>query len=158
MFSPNEIVHYVGPTYLELLGRDLEVVESGPEYTLILAPHLNGTRYDLLNSDLYLSKGTQGLKHDSGKPQLSLVSRELKEAVARVREFGAKKYSRNNWQKGFKVTRSLDAAYRHIDSFNSGETNDPESGLCHLWHAVCSLEHAIFDMIHHPENDDRKSE
>lgn len=94
-------------------------------------------------------------KHDLGKSDFSQVSLELMEAVSRVRMFGEKKYSRGNWKLGFKVTRSLSASLRHIFQFLSGETNDPESGLCHLWHAACSLEHAIFDMKNHPENDDR---
>lgn len=96
-----------------------------------------------------------GIKHDSDKPDLSMVSLELVEAVARVRMFGAKKYSRDNWKKGFKVTRSLAASLRHIFAFLSGQTNDPESGESHLAHAVCCLEHAIYDMKHHPANDDR---
>ena len=98
---------------------------------------------------------TGGVKHDQGKPDFSMVSYELMEHVSRVREFGAKKYSRNNWKKGFAVTRSCAAALRHIFLFLSGETNDSESGLLHLAHAVCCLEHAIYDMVHHPENDDR---
>ena len=97
-------------------------------------------------------------KLDEGKPDISMVSRELVEGLAYVRMFGAKKYTRNGWKKGFKVSRSLAAALRHIFAFLSGETNDPESGLCHLFHAVASLEHAIYDMKHHPENDDRKVE
>lgn len=96
-----------------------------------------------------------GIKHDSGKAPLSMVSLELLEEIAYVREFGAKKYSRDNWKKGFKVTRSCDAALRHIFQFLSGETYDKESGRLHLAHAVCSLEHAIYDMKHRPENDDR---
>ncbi len=96
-----------------------------------------------------------GIKHDGGKPDLSLISYELVEEVGYVRMFGAKKYSRNNWKKGFKVTRSCAAALRHIFLFLSGETNDSESGRSHLAHAVCALEHAIYDMKHHPENDDR---
>lgn len=99
-----------------------------------------------------------GQKNDQGKPDLSLISLELVEAVARVREFGAKKYSRNNWKNGFKITRSCAAALRHIFSFLNGETLDPESGLSHLAHAICSLEHAIYDMQHHPDNDDRAEE
>jgi hypothetical protein len=95
-------------------------------------------------------------KNDQGKPDLSFISYELVESVARVREFGAQKYSRNNWKKGFAVTRSCAAALRHIFLFLSGETLDSESGLCHLGHAVCCLEHAIYDMKHHPENDDRE--
>jgi len=96
-----------------------------------------------------------GVKADQGKPDLSMVSWELMELLARVREFGSKKYSRSNWKKGFKVTRSCAAALRHIFQFLAGETLDPESGLLHLGHAVASLEHAIYDMTNHPENDDR---
>ena len=97
-----------------------------------------------------------GLKHDGDKPDLSLISRELMEEVAKVRMFGVKKYGRDNWKLGFKVTRSCAAALRHIFAFLSGETNDSESGLSHLAHAVCCLEHAIYDMKHRrADNDDR---
>lgn len=96
-----------------------------------------------------------GTKHDQGKPDYTYISVELLDTMAAVRAFGAKKYSRSNWKRGFKVTRSLAAALRHIFAFLSGQTNDPESGLPHLGHAMCCLEHAIYDMIHHPHNDDR---
>lgn len=95
------------------------------------------------------------LKYDSDKPDLSLVSRELMEQLARVREFGAKKYSRNNWKKGFKYNRSIAAALRHIMAFNSGENLDSESGLSHVAHAIACLEHLLNDIANHPENDDR---
>ena len=97
-----------------------------------------------------------GIKHDSGKPDLSYISYELLEEVAYVREFGARKYARDNWKKGFKVTRSCAAALRHIFQFLAGQTLDPESGRSHLAHAVCALEHAIYDMKHRPANDDRE--
>lgn len=98
---------------------------------------------------------SEGIKHDQGKPDLSMISYDLVEEVGYVRMFGAVKYSRDNWKKGFKVTRSCAAALRHIFLFLSGQTLDPESGRPHLAHAVCCLEHAIYDMRHHPENDDR---
>ncbi len=101
-------------------------------------------------------KAQGGTKHDNGKPDFTFVSYELMEALARVREFGARKYSRNNWKKGFKINRSGAAALRHIMAFLSGQDNDEESGLSHLSHAVACLEHAIYDMKHHPENDDRQ--
>lgn len=97
----------------------------------------------------------QGQKKDKGKPDISMVSWELVELVSYVRMFGAKKYSRGQWKKGFAVTRSCAAALRHIFLFLRGETFDKESKLSHLGHAVCALEHAIYDMKHHPLNDDR---
>lgn len=98
---------------------------------------------------------SEGQKFDQDKPDLSMISYELMSELAYVRMFGAKKYSRDQWKKGFKVTRSCAAALRHIFQFLSGETYDPESGRSHLGHAMASLEHALYDMKHHPENDDR---
>jgi len=98
---------------------------------------------------------TEGQKFDHGKPDLSHISQILMEEVARVREFGAKKYARNNWRIGFKFTRSIAAALRHIHAFNEGEDLDPESGRSHIAHAVCCLEHLLNDIKNHPENDDR---
>jgi hypothetical protein len=95
------------------------------------------------------------LKYDAGKPDLSQVTLELVEGLARVRMFGEQKYARDNWKMGFKVTRSLSAALRHIFKFLAGQTVDEESGLSHLFHAVACLEHAIYDMKHNPSNDDR---
>lgn len=96
-----------------------------------------------------------GIKHDQGKPDFTYLSWEMLEEVAKVRAFGARKYSPHGWKDGFKVTRSCAAALRHIFQFLNGESVDAESGLSHLAHAICSLEHAIYDMKHRPENDDR---
>jgi hypothetical protein len=96
-----------------------------------------------------------GLKHDSDKPDLSLVSHELMVSLARVREFGSKKYERDNWRKGFKYNRSIAAALRHIFAFKDGEDYDKESGVTHIAHAIACLEHLLFDFLYHPANDDR---
>lgn len=86
----------------------------------------------------------EAVKFDTGKPPITMVSREVIEGMARVRAFGAKKYSRDNWKNGFTYTRSLDAAFRHLLAFNDGEDLDPESGESHLYHAMCSIEHVAF--------------
>lgn len=98
----------------------------------------------------------KAIKHDDGKPDMTMLSTEMLELVSRVRMFGAKKYARNQWKKGFKTTRSLAAALRHIFAYLGGEDNDPESGLSHLGHAICSLEHEVYRSKHHPTMDDRK--
>jgi hypothetical protein len=97
----------------------------------------------------------EGTKHDQGKPPMSLISTELMTALAQVRAFGAIKYAPHNWRKGFKYSRSIDAAMRHIVAFNGGEDLDPESGLSHVIHAIACLEHLLNDTIHHQGNDDR---
>lgn len=96
-----------------------------------------------------------GIKHDQDKPDLSLISKDLMEQMAKVRMFGIKKYSRDNWRLGFSYNRSIAAALRHIMAFKEGENLDPESGLTHISHALCCLEHLLNDYLHHPELDDR---
>lgn len=109
----------------------------------------------IIRGDIGIPIRLEGIKHDTGKPDLSHISLELAEVVARVREFGAKKYARNNWRIGFKYTRSVAAALRHVMAFNEGQDLDPESGLSHIGHAICCLEHLLNDIKNHPENDDR---
>lgn len=86
-----------------------------------------------------------GTKHDNGKPRMSLIPHDAMVAVAEVLTFGAKKYDSWNWAKGFKYSRLLDAAYRHLGAWKEGETKDPESGLSHLAHAACCI---VFLIVH----------
>lgn len=80
-----------------------------------------------------------GTKNDSGKAPITLISRTAIELEAQVMAFGARKYARHNYKKGFDYSRLLDAAIRHILAFSDGEDLDQESGLPHLAHARCCL-------------------
>lgn len=82
---------------------------------------------------------SSGVKHDSDKPDMSLLSPFALEEIAKVMTFGAKKYSANNWRQGFKYTRILAAVLRHLMAYQRGEAKDPETGLSHLAHASCGL-------------------
>src|SRR5258707_878418 len=80
-------------------------------------------------------------KKNAGKVQLSLISRAALEELAKVLEFGAKKYSRHGWREvadKAKWSELVDAALRHLLAFNEGETLDSESGLLHVAHAMCN--------------------
>ncbi|KQW00062.1 hypothetical protein ASC87_19945 [Rhizobacter sp. Root1221] len=59
--------------------------------------------------------------------------------IAKAFTFGAKKYSANNWRKGFKWMRVTGALLRHVYAWMRGEKADPESGLSHLAHAGACL-------------------
>ena len=80
-----------------------------------------------------------GTKHDSGKPDLSLVPRVALEEIAKALMHGEKKYGRYNYLKGFDSNRLIAATLRHVYAWNSGEDNDPESGLSHVAHALAGL-------------------
>ncbi len=97
----------------------------------------------------------EGVKHDEGKVDYSLLPIEATEAMLRVLEFGAKKYARFNFRKGFKQSRLLAAAFRHITSHMRGEDYDPESGLRHLAHAISCLMMLLTNIIDEKDEDDR---
>lgn len=97
--------------------------------------------------DEIICNPNNAVKHDQGKVDLTYVSYELMYAVARVREFGAKKYSRDNYKSGVGkewVARNFAAVLRHIFARLRGEILDPESKLPHTWHALCGLEHIVY--------------
>ena len=83
----------------------------------------------------------QTAKADAGKPKLSLVPTGIIYAIARVREYGNRKYgSSDNW-KQVEAQRYVDAAYRHLlQVVKYGlDSVDEESGLNHLDHCATNL-------------------
>ena len=81
-----------------------------------------------------------GQKFDGNKPRFSLIPNGVLTPVVNVLEFGAKKYSENNWRFVPNArTRYFDAAHRHLDAWWNGQVNDPETNEPHLAHAICCL-------------------
>lgn len=76
------------------------------------------------------------VKHDGGKTPWSMLPWGPMTSVVAVMAYGAKKYTRDNWQRG-SVNRYVDAAFRHLIAYSEGKKTDPESGLPHLAHLVC---------------------
>jgi dATP/dGTP diphosphohydrolase len=56
--------------------------------------------------------------------------------VSAVAGFGAEKYERYNFLRGYPWSWSFDALQRHLLAFWAGEDLDPESGQPHLAHAA----------------------
>lgn len=96
-----------------------------------------------------------GLKFDAGKPGLELLPFESLVEIAKVLDFGAKKYAAHNWRKGMGWGRLIGALLRHTFAFARGENNDPETGLSHLAHAGCCLLFLLSYVITGGGNDDR---
>lgn len=94
-------------------------------------------------------------RYNAGKPPLSMVESSLIEEVAKVLDFGSRKYSRNNWRKGLKFNSVIDSILRHLLAFKDGQDLDPESGLSHLGHIGCNLQFLIYYMKNNKDMDDR---
>jgi hypothetical protein len=97
-------------------------------------------------------------RYNGGKVQWSLIDFDSIESLVRVLEFGADKYSRDNWKKGQSVLSLCDCLLRHIIKFKQqaqGEYKDAESGLSHLGHVMCNAMFIEYVLKNHPELDDR---
>lgn len=79
------------------------------------------------------------IKHDQGKPRMSLVPQRSLVEVAKVMTFGADKYGDYNCLGGLRYTRLADAAQRHLNAWLCREDYDRESGVNHLAHAAANL-------------------
>jgi len=89
----------------------------------------------------------KGLKHDSTKPDYSLLDYTFIEDLIRVLTHGATIYGRNNWQNFTPedIPRFASAIMRHTAAILKGEHTDPDS---HLLHAVHIAAEAMFIHYH----------
>lgn len=92
-------------------------------------------RYEPLDSDL-----SQTAKADAGRPRLTLVPRAIIWAIARIREYGNRKYKDPDSWKQVEPEWYRDAAYRHFLAYlDDPHGVDEDSGLPHLWHLACNI-------------------
>jgi hypothetical protein len=101
--------------------------------------HIN--YYEPSTNDKVLTSVLQslGVKNDEGKLPYNLIPPELLSSVAKVLDFGAKKYAPRNWEKGMDWGRVFSAAQRHLWAWQNKEKADPETGFSHLEHAACCI-------------------
>jgi hypothetical protein len=95
------------------------------------------------------------LKYDGEKAPLSLIPVEALEEIAKVLDFGSRKYSEWNWTKGFKWSRLYSSTLRHLYAHMKGENKDPETGLSHLAHVGANVLFLIYHDVHQVGEDDR---
>lgn len=101
-----------------------------------------------------------GTKHDQGKPRWSLLSMKFLEEMSRVLTYGAQKYASHNWRKGIEVSRSLDAAFRHLSAAAEGQDIDTDPAtkewlLSNLAQAAINCMFAWETIRERPDFDDR---
>ena len=91
-------------------------------------------------TDLYYGKTNQDAKADNGKPNLSLVLKQIIYEIEKVREFGVKKYKDpDNWKK-VEMERYHEALLRHtLAVWDDLYARDPESGQLHLAHIATNI-------------------
>lgn len=97
----------------------------------------------------------QAMRDNYGKLQWSLMDTESMEPMIRVLEYGAKKYSADNWKKGLPLRGVFESMLRHLFALMNGEDDDPESGLPHIGHIQCNAMFIAYYLKHKPELDDR---
>ena len=81
---------------------------------------------------------TKGLRYNQGKRKWSLVDYKSLEPMIEVLEFGAKKYSPDNWKKGLDKKEILESMQRHLGALMDGQASDPETELSHMGHIMCN--------------------
>ena len=86
-----------------------------------------------------MEKSTEkAMRFNENKPKWSLVDFDSLEDMVKVLEFGAKKYSADNWKNGLNTDEVVESLLRHIFKYLSGEDLDEESRLPHTGHILCN--------------------
>lgn len=101
-----------------------------------------------------LSNSSRGMRHNNNKIKLSLLDFSALEQAAKVLQFGGKKYSRDNWKKGFEHSEIVDSLLRHISEYQKGNEVDSESKLLHTAHILCNAMFLCYMNVHKPELND----
>ena len=101
---------------------------------------LNELDKEIISAVKESMQNKQQAKADAGKPKLTLVPRQILFDIARVREYGTKKYGDpENWRQVDRQ-RYRDAAFRHFCAYLDDPNGlDEESGLPHLAHLACNI-------------------
>lgn len=89
----------------------------------------------------------KSLRYNKGKLRWGLVHFPSLEPMVRVLEYGAKKYSDDNWKKRLDKTETLESTMRHLTALFNGEENDKESGLSHAAHVMCNMMFYIYHYV-----------
>lgn len=100
-------------------------------------------------------------RSNKGKPIVHTIDPEFILGIARISEFGARKYHMRNFlmAPGMNWSITYDSLMRHLMAWWAGEDDDAESGLPHLYHAawnLMALSTYARNPVYHP-GDDRPS-
>lgn len=94
-------------------------------------------------------------RHNEGKLKWSLVHFDSFHPMVRVLEFGAEKYSIDNWKKGLYTKEICESMLRHIFAYLNGEDIDGDSKLSHVGHIQANAMFLGYMDMNMPEFDNR---
>jgi len=92
----------------------------------------------------------KALRYNEWKLQWHLLHIPFIEWVIKVLEFGAEKYSPDNWKKPMDRNTVLDSQMRHQAALMKGEEIDSDSGLPHIYHLACNAMFYSYHMLESP--------
>jgi hypothetical protein len=95
-----------------------------------------------------MSRKAKAKRFNEGKVGIHLLPPDVLLEVAKVYDFGAKKYGDHNWCNGLAWDKGTRASLeRHLLKWAAGEEVDEESGLPHdlhvAWNALTMVAHRI---------------
>ena len=124
-----------------------------PEYTFGTKSDRNKAHdeYDKRMNNFMAPTKDRSMRYNSGKPDYSLIPLAAMQEAAKVLEYGASKYERDNWKRPTHWSVSFACLQRHLAAWQSGEDLDPESGRNHLGHAMCNILQMLHMLENHPE-------
>lgn len=114
-------------------GSEYDPSEGRPEFRVSDPEEV---RDIITNGDEVRVTSSTGGQKGKKLPQLSAIDPLAIMEVAKVAGFGAEKYDKLNFMKGYEWSLSYDAMQRHEHAFWNGQDLDDESGLLHLAHAA----------------------
>jgi hypothetical protein len=85
----------------------------------------------------FATGAVRDLQENKGLPHL-IPKEALRRLSVRFAE-GARKYGRNNWQKGIPLSSYIDSAHRHIWDFEDGEPSEDHLAAA-IWNLACLLQ------------------
>jgi hypothetical protein len=146
--------------YEDFLDKELDkMVQEFQPYRCVVCEGIisdnNDLSVHLSEHQVEVTTENGGKKNDQGKPPMALLSSTFLFEVAKVLDFGSKKYNPWNWKGGFVWSRVISAVLRHIFQWLGGEDKDSETGLSHLAHAACGLMFLIDFEVNKLGTDDR---
>lgn len=100
--------------------------------------HICRVKFSQNNNTVSIPK-VNAEKKDYDKPTMQLLPSAALLEISKVLDFGARKYSADNWRHGLSWSRLYGATLRHLFAHKDGQDLDEETKLSHLAHAGCCI-------------------